>query len=148
MGFKFENAEESPGLVFWQVSTLWRRNIKNVLDRFDITHTQYVILSVISYLSERGERVTQTEISNLSMIDVMTISRAVRLLEKKRLIERYEDSVDSRAKRLQLTESAKKILSEAIIAVEEVDEEFFLCLEERFSDFMEIVRFLRTCNNK
>ena len=43
---RFHVANESYGLLFWQVSTLWQRKIKESLRPYDLTHTQYVILAV------------------------------------------------------------------------------------------------------
>lgn len=145
MDFKFK-AKESPGLLFWQVSTLWKRKINNALASFSITHTQYVILAIISYLSQTDEKITQVEISNLSMIDVMTISKTVRLLEKKKLIQRYEDADDSRAKILKLTSEAKQLLPKAIAAVEDIDSSFFTSSNVKFSNLIDLLKILKNNN--
>ena len=44
---RYHSYEESTGLLFWQVSTLWQRAVKASLRRFDLTFTQYAILAVI-----------------------------------------------------------------------------------------------------
>lgn len=143
---RFENPEKSPGLLFWQVSTLWKRAIHTALAPFGITHTQFVILSVVHDLAVRGKRTTQTEISNVSMIDVMTISKTVRLLERNGLMQRGEDALDGRAKKLQLTSSGARILEDATVVVENTDAEFFFPLEDEYAEFLEIMGRLKGCH--
>ena len=59
---KCKNHQESIGLLFWQSSMLWQRKIKQVLQPYDLTHTQFVILAVIEELSEKEKCVTQNKI--------------------------------------------------------------------------------------
>ena len=122
---RYHSYEESTGLLFWQVSTLWQRAVKASLRRFDLTFTQYAILAVIEELSETSEEVTQKQISDFSMIDPMTVSSTLRLLEKKGLIGRNQSRTDSRANTICNTQSAGTLLREAVAAVENVDEAFF-----------------------
>ena len=85
---KFSDSNQSVGLVFWKVSVLWQRKIKESLNKIGITHTQFVILATIQELSENGIIATQKEISDFSSIDVMTVSSVLRLLEKNEYIKR------------------------------------------------------------
>ncbi len=113
------------GLLFWQASMLWQRKIKKALHEYDLTHTQFVILAVMEELSEQGEPVTQKNISDFSMIDVMTVSSAIRLLEKKGLVSRVQHESDTRANSVSNTEQGRKLLCQATQAVDAVDKEFF-----------------------
>jgi DNA-binding MarR family transcriptional regulator len=121
----FQNHEESIGLLFWQAATLWQRRIKEALQKFDLTHTQFVILAVIEELMEIGEPITQKNLSDFSLIDVMTVSSTVRLLEKKNLIQRLPHETDTRAKSLVNTKQGTTAVSQAIKEVERVDREYF-----------------------
>ncbi|MDE7425124.1 MAG: MarR family transcriptional regulator [Lachnospiraceae bacterium] len=132
---KYQNHKESVGLLFWQSSMLWQRKIKQALQKYDITHTQFVILAVIEELSEQEICITQKKISDFSMIDVMTVSSTVRLLEKKGLIFRTPHKTDTRANSISNTESGKKCLKQAVNAVEKIDEMFF------FADKKENIQF-------
>lgn len=122
---KYKLADESTGLLFWQVSTLWQRQIKNALKTCDLTHTQYVILTVIHHLTQEQAYVTQKSISEISKIDVMTVSKTLRLLEKRKLISRNNHPKDTRAKNIINTELGTGILEKAIPLVEEIDTNFF-----------------------
>ena len=122
---EIKNHKESMGLLFWQVSMLWQRKIKKVLQAYDLTHTQFVILAVIEVLTEQDKTVTQKNISDFSMIDVMTVSSTVRLLAKKGLISRSQHETDTRANSIINTEMGKSLLSKAVKAVDKVDKTFF-----------------------
>ena len=105
---------------------LWQRKIKKVLQAYDLTHTQFVILAVIEELTEQDKTVTQKNISDFSMIDVMTVSSTVRLLAKKGLISRSQHETDTRANSIINTEMGKSLLSKAVKAVDKVDKTFFI----------------------
>ena len=94
---KFDDSEQSVGLVFWRVSVLWQRKVKEALNKIGITHTQFVILATIQELSEHDMTATQKEISDFSSIDVMTVSSVLRLLEKNNYITRKPHPKDTRA---------------------------------------------------
>ena len=145
MDFEFSK-EKSVGLLFWQSSMLWKRDINKVLVNFDITHTQYVILAVIFHLDKSGEKTTQKNISNISMIDTMTISKTVRLMQTKNLIERTEDPQDSRAKIMKITKIGMEILEKAIPAVESVDKNFFMLLNKELENFIDLMTQLKLQN--
>ena len=122
---KFQNSDESPGLLFWQVSVLWQRKIKDALRPYGITHTQFVILAVTHELNEKNLCVTQNDISNFSMIDVMTVSTTLRLLEKKNLITRENHPADTRAKSITNTVHGEEIIKIVNPIIEAVDNDFF-----------------------
>ena len=42
---KFDDSEKSVGLVFWRVSVMWQRKVRDALNKIGITHTQFVILA-------------------------------------------------------------------------------------------------------
>ena len=48
--FIFEKSEESTGFLMWKVTNLWQREIKKALKKFELTHSQFVLLSSIYWL--------------------------------------------------------------------------------------------------
>ena len=122
---QYKNHNESTGFLFWQVTMLWQRKIKHALKPLNLTHTQYVILAVIQELNEHSENITQQMISDFSTIDVMTTSSTLRLLEKKKLINRGANSADTRAYSIINTQTGGNHLIEATSKIEEIDKEFF-----------------------
>lgn len=139
---KFVNSNDSVGLLFWKTSVLWQRKIKEVLQPLDLTHTQFVILAVVEELSETIDEITQKMISDFSMIDVMTVSSTIRLLEKKKYICRLASENDTRAYSISNTKIGKKRLQEAVKKVEIIDNEFFFDEKQRRNNFMENMQIL------
>lgn len=131
----FQNYKESTGLLFWQASMLWQRRIKESLQPYNLTHTQFVILAVIEELSEQNVCATQKKISDFSAIDVMTVSSTVRLLEKKELIWRIPHQTDTRAKSLSNTNMGKELLAKAVKKIDQIDVEFFFNDKQENSEF-------------
>ena len=65
----------------------------------------------------------------------MTTSTVLRTLQIKGLLKRQEHSTDTRAKSVALTDEGKKVIKQAVIAVEKFDEEFFSVLGTKTKDF-------------
>lgn len=123
--FSFEKAEDSTGFLLWQVTNLWQREIKKALEKYNLTHSQFVLLASIYWLTLQNEDVTQILLSNHTKIDPMTTSTVLRTLQKKGFVQRQEHSIDTRAKAVALTAEGKKITQKAVTAVETFDSEFF-----------------------
>lgn len=133
--FSFEKAEDSSGFLLWQVTNLWQREIKKALDKFGLTHSQFVLLASVYWLSLHQEDVTQINLSAHTKIDPMTTSKVLRTLQTKGLLQRKEHHTDTRAKTVALTDSGKKITKEAVTTVEKFDELFFAPLGSKTNDF-------------
>ena len=113
--------------------------IKKELKKMNLTHSQFVVLASLAYLSQNSNEVTQIMISKLSGIDVMTISQILGLLEKHNFVKRKEHSKDTRAKAVTLNKKGEEILQKAVPLVEQIDEFFFGKLdsdEEQFKYFL------------
>lgn len=123
--FGFKNTQDSPGYLLWQVTMLWQRRIKKELDKLGITHTQFVLMSVLAWLSKNNNTVTQVDIAQHSQTDRMMVSKVLRTLESKGLVSRIGHPKDTRANVVILTEKGLDILQEAIVVVESVDNHFF-----------------------
>ncbi|WP_282774944.1 MarR family winged helix-turn-helix transcriptional regulator [Phaeodactylibacter xiamenensis] len=123
--FHFEQPEESPGYLLWQVSMAWQRQINRALSPFNLTHSQFVALAALGWLSRQSEEITQKDISNHSNIDRMLMSKLLRALQKRKLIDRQEHPTDTRAKCVFLTPAGQGLLQQAVRAVEAADLAFF-----------------------
>lgn len=133
--FQFKKPEDSPGFLLAQVTMLWQRKQKRVLDPINLTHTQFVLLSALAWLSRENDSVTQVEIANLSNADRMMVSKVLRTLEGKKFITRQEHKIDTRAKIIKLTKEGAEVLQKAIIEVERADSEFFSILGNKLLAF-------------
>ena len=133
--FSVEKAEESSGFLLWQVTNLWQREIKKALEPYDLTHSQFVLMTSIHWLTLHKQDVTQILLSSHTKIDPMTTSTVLRTLQAKGLLQRQEHSIDTRAKTVGLTESGKKIIKQAVKTVETFDRTFFATLGDKTEYF-------------
>ncbi|PZX94062.1 MarR family transcriptional regulator [Flavobacterium aquariorum] len=132
--FSVEKPEESSGFLLWQVTNLWQRQIKKALEPYGLTHSQFVLLASIHWLSVHQQEVTQIVLSNHTKIDPMTTSTVLRTLQQKGFIQRQEHLTDTRAKTVGLTEEGKEIIKKAVITVEKFDTEFFSILGNKTTE--------------
>jgi DNA-binding MarR family transcriptional regulator len=132
--FSVEKPEESSGFLLWQVTNLWQREIKKALEQYGLTHSQFVLLASIHWLTLHKQEVTQVVLSNHTKIDPMTTSTVLRTLQQKGFIQRQEHSTDTRAKTVALTEEGKKLIKKAVVTVEKFDAEFFSVLGNKTTE--------------
>jgi DNA-binding MarR family transcriptional regulator len=123
--FHFKSPEDSPGYLLGQLTMLWQRKQKRVLDPLDLTTTQFVLLAALAWLSKESDAVTQIDIANQGNADRMMVSKVLRTLEEKKFVTRKEHKTDTRAKTIKLTPLGATILQRALIAIETADMEFF-----------------------
>jgi MarR family transcriptional regulator, organic hydroperoxide resistance regulator len=132
--FSVEKTEESSGFLLWQVTNLWQREIKKALEQYGLTHSQFVLLASIHWLTLHKQEITQVVLSNHTKIDPMTTSTVLRTLQQKGFLQRQEHVTDTRAKTVGLTETGKKIIKQAVITVEKFDKKFFSLLGNKTKD--------------
>jgi len=133
--FSVESADDSSGFLLWQVTNLWQREIKKALEKYDLTHSQFVLMASIYWLTLMKKEVTQILLSSHTKIDPMTTSTVLRTLQAKGLLVRREHATDTRAKTVALTEEGKKITKQAVRTVEKFDTDFFAPLGDKTTDF-------------
>ena len=146
--FHFKKPEDSPGYLLGQLTSLWQRKQKRVLDPLDLTHTQFALLCALAWLSRDSDQVTQVDIANQGNADRMMVSKVLRTLEEKKFITRQEHPTDTRAKTIKLTPVGEKVLQKAISAVEAVDLDFFSKLGTGITSFNAKMVTLIDQNNK
>jgi DNA-binding MarR family transcriptional regulator len=146
--FHFKKPEESPGYLLGQLTVLWQRKQKRVLDPLDLTHTQFALLCALAWLSRESDKVTQVDIANQSNADRMMVSKVLRTLEEKKFITRQEHPTDTRAKTIKLTPAGEMVLQKAIICVETADLDFFHKLGTDLTTFNSTMAALIEQNTK
>ncbi|GHU57956.1 MarR family transcriptional regulator [Clostridia bacterium] len=132
---KFKNdSDVSTGLVFVRVYNKWHTTIKNELREVGITHPQFVVMTVLNFLCQSDEYVTQASIAKMADMDVMSVSQIVRGLEKKGFLKRAANPNDTRANSVWLLEKGQEAIKRALPIVEKIDDDFFgvLLNDERY----------------
>ena len=121
---RFSRAEDSTGLLLWQVTNRWQAAQRTALRPFDLTHVQFVLLAALTWLGSDGP-VTQRQLADHAGTDPMMTSQVVRALERRNLLIRVAHRTDRRAWSLSVTDEGVSLVNRAIVAVEGCDESFF-----------------------
>ncbi|MEM8629128.1 MAG: MarR family winged helix-turn-helix transcriptional regulator [Chlamydiota bacterium] len=129
--FAFDAPEDSPGFLLWQTTISWQRMIKKALEPHDISHAQFVIMSILLWWHGQKKEVTQIDIVTMSKLDKMTVSKSLKKLVGMNLVARHENQEDTRAKSVQLTKSGVALAGNLVPIVEGVDEDFFANLPKK-----------------
>jgi DNA-binding MarR family transcriptional regulator len=116
-----EQPEQSPGFLLWHVTLRWQRDVTAVLQPLGLTHVQFVLLATAWWLNDHDEQPSQVELATAAGTDVKMASQVIRALERKGLITRETRAVDTRIRRLVVTEAGAALAPQAIDAVETVD---------------------------
>jgi DNA-binding MarR family transcriptional regulator len=135
---KHESADESPGLLLWQVTNRWQAAQRATLKPFGLTHVQFVLLASLAWLDPDGQ-VTQKALAAHAATDPMMTSQVLRALERRGLVERAPHPTDARARALAATEAGRDLANRAVVAVEACDEAFFAALGERGAFIRELL---------
>jgi DNA-binding MarR family transcriptional regulator len=85
-------------------------------------------MALIRFHEEKGENPNQIKIINLSKLDKMTVSNALKDLVKREFVARVENPEDTRAKNLSLTGKGNDLIKKAVLVVEGVDHGYFSAL--------------------
>ena len=118
--FSVDKAEESPGLLLWQTTTLWQQKIRETLKPFGVSHSQFVLMAITLWHEVQGQEVTQK-----TLLDKMTVSGGLKHLVEKKLVSREIHPTDTRVKLVKFTSKGRKLAEKLVPAVEAVDGEFF-----------------------
>lgn len=126
-----EIGDHETGMLVWQVSILWEREMKRVLDKHSITYIQFVLLQRLNELESTGAPVSQIRLSQYANIEVMLTSKALRVLETKGFLKRKRDLADTRANVIGLTDKGVKKMEKAQDSIRQSEDRFFNLLDNK-----------------
>lgn len=133
-------ADDSPGLLLWQVTNRWQAVQRAALKPFGLTHVQFVLLASLCWLAADGP-VTQRQLADHAVTDPMMTSQVIRALEQRELVRRSAHPDDKRAMAVTVTGEGAALAYRANAAVEACDRDFFDALGAGSAEF---VRALQT----
>ena len=123
--------------MLWRVTLSWQRRIRSVLEPYELTHVQFVLLTSLWWLADHEDRPpTQARLAQHAGTDPMMTSQVTRKLEARGLLERALDPADSRARRLHLTAAGRAVVAQALKDVEAADEDYFAALGRQRDAFV------------
>ena len=131
--FKYDSIDESSGFILFKLNLIWKEKLDTIFKKRGITQTQYAILASLMWFDLKKEIITQQDLADHLKIEKMTLSKAIRNLEEKKLVQRKENKIDTRSYSLSLLAAGKQLAEKVIKEVENLDEVFFnvLSKEER-----------------
>jgi DNA-binding MarR family transcriptional regulator len=142
LGSRFEEADDSTGLLLWQVTNRWQAAQRAALKPHGLTHVQFVLLASLAWLSG-DEPVSQRALADHAATDAMMTSQVVRVLESCGWVTRERHPEDRRAFSLRVTDAGAALARSANSSVEQCDAEFFAALGNRSATFRGSLRRLR-----
>ncbi|XDD49086.1 MarR family winged helix-turn-helix transcriptional regulator [Leptospira sp. WS92.C1] len=128
--FKEAHPQEITGFLFWQITNLWQKRIRESLVTLDLTRVPFVLLASLVWFEESDQKATQVRLAEHAKTDVMMTFKVLRSLESKNLLTRKPDQEDSRANCLFLTQAGKDLVGKAVHIVEFTDRSFFSVLQD------------------
>lgn len=139
---KHVELSSNPAYQLWLATNSWQRCIRKVLEPFDITHCQFVILASVNQLIDSEELPTQVAVHRFAEIDQNMTSQVVKVLMKKGFLNRGPHPTDGRGHVLELTPSGKHMLSEVRTVFRPAIAEFFEPLGEDLDQLTSLLRRL------
>jgi DNA-binding MarR family transcriptional regulator len=136
------SADDSTGLLLWQVTNRWQAAQRAALKPFGLTHVQFVLLASLTWL-DTDAPVTQRQLADHAATDPMMTSQVLRVLERRGLVARASHPDDLRAWALSPTRAGVELANRANAVVEACDTAFFAALGADAARFTSALRRLR-----
>ena len=108
------------GYLIWHLSLKWRVAVDRALNRFGLTHADYLLLGSLSEFSSSGAKPSQRELAEFAGLEVMYVSKLVRPLEHAGLLRRADHPADPRAFQLELTARGADLVGQAAAVMREL----------------------------
>ena len=112
-----EPLEPTPGYLVWRLAMRWQAAVDRAVAPLELTHAQYSLLASLRGLTRSGDKPSQRELADFTGLDPIFVSKLVRALEQKDLIERGPHPADTRAVELSLTTDGTQLIDRAIKVV-------------------------------
>lgn len=129
--FKNTTPSTSVGLQFWVVYSQWHSKVLERLKPFNLTHTQFVILTTILWCRENSELVTQSSIATITGLDKMTVSKSIGQLVSTDVVTKQKNQHDTRSYALSLSDKGEKLAMKSLQLIEDLDADFFGVVGEK-----------------
>ncbi|SDB36516.1 MarR family winged helix-turn-helix transcriptional regulator [Eubacterium oxidoreducens] len=110
----------------YAVSNMITRKYKPLLDRLDLTYTQYIVMMVLW----EEKQVNEKFLCEALFLKSNTLTPLLKKLEAKGYIVKAKDADDERNLMITLTETGEKLQDEALCVPETIAQEFHLAPEE------------------
>jgi len=106
--------QNAVGFVMWRVVHRYQREVEQALRPMDLTHLQFVTLTLVAWMARDGEAATQSELARFGDIHPMQVSNVLKALEQKRMVRRTPSPENALAKQVATTPTGMTALREAL----------------------------------
>ena len=137
---KYESLRLKNQLCFplYAVSNLITRKYKPLLDKLDLTYTQYIVMMVLWEQSPVNEKF----LCEALCLKTNTLTPLLKKLESKGYIEKKKDSQDERNLVITLTEKGAELQDKALCVPETIAKEYHITQEEATSLYTILYKIL------
>ena len=122
----------------YAVSNMITRKYKPLLDKLDLTYTQYIVMMVL--WEER--QVNEKFLCDALCLKSNTVTPLLKKLEAKGFIEKTKDTSDERSLVITLSDAGEKLQDKALCVPETIAQEFHLTQEEARSLYQVLYKML------
>jgi MarR family transcriptional regulator, organic hydroperoxide resistance regulator len=123
----------SVGYLVWHLSIDWRVFVDRALSPLGLTHAPYALLASLYALSRGGAKPSQRELADFAGLEVMYVSKLVRVLERSGQLRRNDHPDDPRAFQLELTVAGADLITKAAVVVGDLYEQLLAPIGGRSS---------------
>jgi DNA-binding MarR family transcriptional regulator len=103
-----QSLREHTGYLITDVARLYRTALDRKMDRFDLTRSQWWLISFLIYF----DGITQQQLADLMDVGKAGVTKLLDRLEQKGMVRRVNDSTDARQKRVFLSDHVKPLAVE------------------------------------
>ena len=122
----------------YAVSNIITRKYKPLLDKLDLTYTQYIVMMVLW----EEKQVNEKFLCDALFLKSNTVTPLLRKLEAKGYIEKSRDMNDERNLVIRLTEAGEALQDEALCVPQSIAGEFHLEPEEAAAMYQSLYKIL------
>ena len=132
-------SEKKIGLLIWHVSNYWQSKLRSILNEFNISLNEYLILEAIFTVDNNLP--SQTQISFFAGIDITVVSVCLKSLEKKKIIQRKIDK-DNRKKLINILPFGKQLFNEISPKIIQQESDIFDKLSSEKNNFSNLLKLV------
>ena len=133
--------ENKIGLLIWKTSNYWQSNLRKILNPYNISLNEYLILQSIKYLLGEKSNIFQNEIADFIGIDISVTSVTLKSLEQKKYISRQIKD-DNRKKIIKILQQGKDLFQILYPLIEKEEELLFNKLNNETFNFTNSLKLL------
>lgn len=122
----------------YAVSNMITRKYKPLLDKLDLTYTQYIVMMVLW----EEKKVNEKFLCEALCLKSNTVTPLLKKLEAKGFIEKTKDTSDERNLVITLTDAGEKLQDKALCVPETIAQEFHLTQEEAMALYQILYKML------